>query len=264
MTHFNWENCPQTVKTQITNFVDKLQAALTDNLTGIYLHGSLAMGCFNPASSDIDMLIVTETPLTPQQQRSMAQITLDNSGKPVEFEMSSIARTYLQEWEHPCRYDFHFSEDWRDKVTAKLANGDAETWDVPQGRDDDLAAHVTVTYHRGVVLYGQPIKDVIPNIPSAHYQDSIVGDFYWLLKRDLHYRPYGILNMCRVLQFLKTGVVSSKAEGGAWALANIPENYHAVIVAALANYRDNVPLPENKSAYDSFVTFMAQQIESVG
>jgi hypothetical protein len=260
MTHFNWDNCPQTVKTQINNFVDKLQTALADNLTGIYLHGSLAMGCFNPASSDIDMLIVTETPLIPPQQQSMAQTTLDSSGNPIEFEMSSIARTYLQEWEHPCRYDFHFSEDWREKVMAKLANTQ-DVWEVPQRCDDDLAAHVTVTYHRGVVLYGQPIKSVFPNIPSAHYRDSIVGDVHWLLKRDLHYRPYGILNMCRVLQFLKTGAVSSKAEGGTWALANVAENYHAVIGAALANYRDDTPLPENKAAYDSFAAYTAQQIE---
>ena len=29
-----------------------------ENLTGVYLHGSLAMGCFNPDKSDIDLIIV--------------------------------------------------------------------------------------------------------------------------------------------------------------------------------------------------------------
>ena len=31
---------------------------LQENLVGIYLHGSAAMGCFNPRSSDIDLIIV--------------------------------------------------------------------------------------------------------------------------------------------------------------------------------------------------------------
>ena len=27
------------------------------NLLGVYLHGSLAMGCFNPKKSDLDLLL---------------------------------------------------------------------------------------------------------------------------------------------------------------------------------------------------------------
>ena len=29
-----------------------------EELTGIYLHGSLAMGCFHPDKSDIDLILV--------------------------------------------------------------------------------------------------------------------------------------------------------------------------------------------------------------
>jgi hypothetical protein len=32
-----------------------LQDILKENLVGMYLHGSLAMDCFNPARSDIDL-----------------------------------------------------------------------------------------------------------------------------------------------------------------------------------------------------------------
>ena len=31
-----------------------------ENLIGIYLHGSLAMGCFHPHHSDLDMLVLVE------------------------------------------------------------------------------------------------------------------------------------------------------------------------------------------------------------
>ena len=39
----------------INEFVKKSQEILEDNLTGIYLHGSAVMGCYNPKKSDLDL-----------------------------------------------------------------------------------------------------------------------------------------------------------------------------------------------------------------
>lgn len=261
MAHFSWENCPTEIRQQVTTFIEKLKTDLGDHLSGIYLHGSLAMGCFNPKSSDIDMLIVTEQPLTLEQQRGMAQITLECSEKPIGIEMSSLARNYLNHWEHPSRFDYHFSEDWREKYVGELANGLWEHWGIPQGKDNDLAAHITVTNHRGIVLHGQPITDVFSDVPASDYRDSIIDDLYWLFKHNLQYEVYGVMNMCRVLQFLETGAVSNKTEGCVWGLANVPADYHPLIQAALANYRDDIPLPDDKSAFDTFAAYMKQQIE---
>lgn len=44
----------------LNNIVHLLKDELSDSLTGIYLHGSLAMGCFNPIKSDIDLLIIVK------------------------------------------------------------------------------------------------------------------------------------------------------------------------------------------------------------
>ena len=46
-------------------FVIQGRKILGDNLTGIYLHGSAAMGCFNPKESDIDLLVVVKDALSP-------------------------------------------------------------------------------------------------------------------------------------------------------------------------------------------------------
>jgi hypothetical protein len=263
MPHYSWENCPSEFKQPTIDFVESLKSSLGTSLAGVYLHGSLAMGCFNPKSSDIDMLIVTEQPLTSEQQHSMAQSTLDCSPQLNGFEMSSISRTYFDHWEHPCRYDFHFSDDWHERISSDLASGNWQQWNVPQGKDNDLAAHITVTNHRGVVLHGQPIKDVFPTVPTTHYRDAIVDDFYWMFKHNLQYEAYGVTNMCRALQFLKTGEVSSKAEGCEWGLAHLPADYHPLIQAALLTYRDDTPLPEDKAFFDTFSTYMKQQIEAV-
>lgn len=41
----------------LDEIVDESKMIFKEDLTGIYLHGSLAMGCFNPKKSDIDLMI---------------------------------------------------------------------------------------------------------------------------------------------------------------------------------------------------------------
>ncbi len=49
---------------QIQGFTRQVAHLLADNLIGVYLHGSLAMRCFNPVVvSDIDVLVVTLEPM---------------------------------------------------------------------------------------------------------------------------------------------------------------------------------------------------------
>ena len=47
-----------TYKELIDNFIAGTKEIISDNLTGIYLHGSAVMGCFQPKKSDLDLLIV--------------------------------------------------------------------------------------------------------------------------------------------------------------------------------------------------------------
>ncbi|NTU80485.1 MAG: hypothetical protein HGA45_14080 [Chloroflexales bacterium] len=44
--------------------LDGVQEGLGDNLVGLYLRGSLAMGDFLPATSDVDVLAVPERPIS--------------------------------------------------------------------------------------------------------------------------------------------------------------------------------------------------------
>ena len=50
-------NSPESI---CSEFVARFQNILKENLVGVYLHGSAVMGCFNPAKSDIDLIVVTE------------------------------------------------------------------------------------------------------------------------------------------------------------------------------------------------------------
>ncbi|HHT85033.1 MAG: nucleotidyltransferase domain-containing protein [Bacillota bacterium] len=46
----------------LERFVQQNRIILGSNLVGIYLHGSAAMGCWNPRTSDLDLLVVVNDP----------------------------------------------------------------------------------------------------------------------------------------------------------------------------------------------------------
>jgi predicted nucleotidyltransferase len=61
-------------------YLDKIvtlfKEEIKQNLLGIYLHGSLAMGCFNPSRSDIDFIVVVKEKLTTINHKRIASMFL--------------------------------------------------------------------------------------------------------------------------------------------------------------------------------------------
>jgi streptomycin 3"-adenylyltransferase len=123
---------------------------------------------------------------------------------------SVVAQSDLSPWCHPCAYDFHYSEDWRERAH------------VARGVDPDLALHVALTRARGRALFGPPPRELLPDVPREHVLDSIRRDVAESLLRS-HDRPaYAVLNACRTLAWLRDGAFRSKEEGGLWALSAVP------------------------------------------
>ena len=123
---------------------------LGDTLTGIYLHGSLAFGCFRWECSDIDFLVVVETEPTLKQKEALIQTLLDlNPQAPAKgFEMSVVLKEDCQQFRHPLLYCLHYSN-----AHLKKAEKDLTAYCIGmQGLDPDLAAHITVTRAVGQVL----------------------------------------------------------------------------------------------------------------
>jgi len=241
MPFYGFPDCPPPVRAQLERLILAFRAELGENLIGVYLHGSLAMGCFNPLRSDVDLLAVAGEPMAAGVKRRITQVLLDSSRGPAPLEISFLAREDLSPWRHPAPFDFHFSEDWRADL-ARAVEGDGwREWNAVRHCDPDLAGHITVTLHRGLVLYGAAIRGVFPPVPPADYLASVLADVLdptFGLVSDLSNPVYVLLNGCRTLAYLRTGRVLSKAEGGAWALAELPAQIRPAIACALDAYRD--------------------------
>ena len=61
-----------------TRFVEKSIEILQDNLVGVYLHGSAVMGCFNPAKSDLDLIVVVKESMSETDKRDYSLHAIDN------------------------------------------------------------------------------------------------------------------------------------------------------------------------------------------
>lgn len=212
--------------------VSAFELVLKDNLAGIYLHGSLAMGCFNPERSDIDLVIVVKEKLSKEEQRLITRhvLILNDLSGCKGIELSIVLESCAREFVYPTPFEYHFSEYHRERYQADpnyLCGG---------FEDPDLAAHFTVLYHRGITLYGYSIQELLQPVERTYYVQSILNDIGEAAKEIMDSPVYYSLNLCRVLFYLREGIVSSKQEGGEWGLRVLPEKYRSMINACLEEY----------------------------
>jgi streptomycin 3"-adenylyltransferase len=229
-----------------------------DNLVGIYLHGSMAMGCFNPIKSDVDLLVIVDHIPTNQQKEKLMDVILElNNEAPAKgIEMSLVLSEYCKNFVYPTPFDLHFSNmhlNWY-KTNPK------DYIDKMKGTDPDLAAHFVITKQRGIVLYGKAINDVYGEIPSEAYLDSIKSDVAGAKEDVLENPVYIILNLCRVLAYVQDGLVLSKKEGGEWGMSNIDSIYHSLINEALECYASNQDMKLNNTLALEYSTYMLNKI----
>ena len=241
-------NIPSSIRKLLNEIRRGHQEILQDNLVGIYVHGSIAMGCFNPASSDIDFLVVVKDSLDNETKKKVIDFLLGLSESTPKngLEMSIVLQDVLKNFTHPTSFELHYSNEWKQKYTA----GEVD-YTKPK-KDPDLAAHFTITKKRGICLTGKPISEIFFDVPEKHYVASIVEDSEWSLDNifkgpdegTCEVPVYTVLNLCRVLAFLQDKLITSKREGGEWGLANLPEEYKDTIQQALNTYNGNKHVQE--------------------
>ncbi|MFG6147433.1 aminoglycoside adenylyltransferase domain-containing protein [Halobacillus sp. B23F22_1] len=234
---YDWNNAPSNLK----NFVWRLVKETTyilDQPLGFYLHGSLSMGGFNPHSSDLDLLVITQYPITKEAKIKLTELFLKNSNDPYPIEISFLFREQLRKNAHPFPFEFHYSEHWR----AALSRDPSIFIHKKIKRDPDLAAHIYVINQRGICLTGPPITEVFPEIPPADYLSSIMGDYEECLENIEEDPIYCTLNMLRFLLYVKKGAVVSKEEAGEWGVTAFPAEISRTIEKALDIYRSDQAL----------------------
>jgi predicted nucleotidyltransferase len=198
--------------------VPGVRAILGEQLVGLYLFGSLAVGDFDPANSDIDFVAVTEEEVTGELLARLQAFhaELFACGLPLadQLEGAYLSRAALRKY---------------DPATARHPHTD---WVVQRY---SLREH-------GVVLFGPPIKTLIDPITPAALTAAIVEllGFWWepMLADDTHlrhngYHAYAVATFCRMLYTVEHGAVVSKPAAGRWAMARLDPSFSPLIQRAL-------------------------------
>ena len=241
------------------HFTEMSKKILGDNLVGIYLHGSAAMGCFNPKKSDLDLILIVKNdiPNAVKMEFMKRVVELSEEAPAKGIELSIVKKEFCNPFVYPTPFELHFSvihlnwfkehpQDYIEKM---------------QGTDKDLAAHFTIINKCGIVLFGEKINEVFGEVCKNDYIDSIWLDIADARGDIVTDSMYITLNLCRVLAYLQEDLILSKKSGGEWGLSTLPQEFHALIQEALQSYETDNDMIIYPETAEHFADYMLAQIE---
>lgn len=221
---------PRSVRKTLRGLFSVVRSIVQDNLVGLYLYGSLAMDCYNPWSSDIDVIIVVKKRLLQEQRKKVMGYLAAVCSKRKRIELSIMCEDVIKNPRYPIMVDLHF-EYWGDIFENEL--------------DKEIISNLYTTRKRGFCVWGTPIENVFSEIPAEYHLKSVMEDIQHTRKY-IHEKQehmgynvtvYWILGSCRILAFIREEKVLSKLEGGQWGISNLPKEYHGLIRQALFFYQ---------------------------
>lgn len=262
----SYDTISPPVRAQLDRLTELWQRRLGDALVGVYVHGSMALGCFRESVSDVDALIVTGRRIPRAERLAIAGDILAIDQRPCPLELSAIFEGDLIPWFHPTVCQFHYSDYHRENY-QKLLRGELSEYEIVDRDfpDPDIACHVRLTRQCGVRLFGKPIDKVFPEVPEADFLDSLCQDVddYDFHAYQPRYFSSNILILGRILSYLREGRILSKYDGGLWTAAHVPAASRSIVEAALQSWYAGEPMPEiDDGALEALRAFLIGEIRA--
>jgi hypothetical protein len=204
----------------------------------VYLHGSAALGDYDPARSDIDILAVCASPLDPgARARLGAGLGRDALPCPAGagLEFSLVTQAAARDPARSPPYELH---GWDEH--GQLRPGDDRG-------DPDLPLHFAVVRQIGLAVHGPPAAAIVRDVPRDE-QIGLVGDeLEWTAGNAGPSTQ--VLTACRAWALSADGRFRSKRAAAEWTLRR---GAPAVVADVLADHvaaRESRPDPEAVAAF---------------
>jgi Domain of unknown function (DUF4111) len=237
--------------------VSSWRSALGRELRGVYVHGSLSTGAFNPRTSDIDLLATT---------RTVTDAAANERIQEVHRAMHDWGRDHWAE-----RLDATFVPAKALAVPgvppiAVLELHPEEGFKV-EALGPDFMIQKRILREHGITLFGPRIARIVAPVTTGELREAQIGTLrdWWLpqlefpgqfLKRG--YQAYAVLTMCRALCMLAIGEVVTKPEAASWATRGpYLEAWHSLIQSAIAYPGGRQP--DQRGATLDFVRFTLEE-----
>ncbi|HYN89012.1 MAG TPA: aminoglycoside adenylyltransferase domain-containing protein, partial [Ardenticatenaceae bacterium] len=241
-------------------FHTHIQALLQGHFLGMYLVGSLALGDFDPSSSDIDFVVVTNTDLAGGLVRGLAEIHAQFAASPspwaTRIEAVYIPRAALRT---------HAT------ATRQYPQIEKGTTLAPAALEDGWVFQCWTLRERGLVVAGRTPGELVAPIQAREMHAAvaaIAGGWADAARHDpawldwLRHRPHHafvVQTLCRMLYSLATGAVTSKPRAIEWAQQALGTPWSTFIQRSLAARHEAGPLTQ--SEVDDTVAFIHYTLE---
>lgn len=205
----------------IGTIMQELPTRLPANLVGLYLRGSLLMGDFRPATSDIDLLAVTHQRVGKGEFDRLTELhnTLAQSANPFaqRLEIAYIDRNALRRFQP-------------NQCFPTLGQGETLVW--AEHFSNWILERWMVREH-GIALFGPLPVTLIDAVSRQELIDAThrrLQDWAEWASDTTHaewqgprrHKAYVVETMCRGLNTLATGEICSKPQAVAWAAQTLP------------------------------------------
>jgi hypothetical protein len=255
MVHYNWTNVSKVIKAEVITLQSGLTRLLDQHLQGIYLHGSLALGGFQPARSDINIIAVVTGEIASVLHGELLQLLVLVSNRPRPIDIYIVTEKALFTFQPPIAFAFRYNEQLRYPPQHAPSNAAPHV-------DPALTIFLTVVQRSGIVLAGRPVTETIPPIPEAAFRDALARSIQ-AAQAHLPQNPSAfVLNACRTIAYLQEDTLLAKDAGGAWGLRHAPEAFHALIQQALALYTgEQLKRPVGRAVLDAFAEYVSDKVQ---
>jgi len=236
------------VNAVLHGFVTRLRSILGLNFRGLYLTGSLALGDFDPHTSDIDFIVLTDVALSEDHIEALRDLHshFDASDSPWAGKIEAVYITPDALCPNPIStLPYPQVEKDRHLFVEPLESG----W----------IFHLYTLRELGVTVTGPPLRHLIAPIdpddmrraaaPVAElWLHQVHHDPTWLPWLREHGQAFVILTLCRLLYTLDTGSVASKPAAARWADQALGSRRAFLVSRSLAVQHGSVPAPESDIA----------------
>ena len=215
-------------------FVTDVQAELAENLVGIYLVGSLALGDFD-LDSDVDFLVVLNTELAAENashlQAVQRKVYAIDCYPARHLEGSYISVGTLNDWDGVGEKKLYYFDNGSTTFEQSVHDNNWHVrWILREG---------------GITLTGQEANTLIPPVPMAALLSEMkialvhtMQAFAMSINHPLNFwnsqfgQSFAVLTHCRMMHTLHTGAIHSKKAGVEWARNSVDPQWIKLITQA--------------------------------
>ena len=216
-----WNGCPSDLRRPLSTYAAAVSEALGKALVGIYVHGSLARGCYSAATSDVDVIVVMENPCPDASAEGLSAVHAQ-SGIPLDA--AFVTQHQLSYERVPTPVEFVIKPSGPSKPRLRRGSHGYFLLD----RQD--------AYECSIALAGVPFRDLARPVPWP----VLAGCLEDLLPHILPKFKSPALMLCRIAYAFVHRKFCSKHEAGRWALTGLDERWRPLIEQALNGYEQGL------------------------